>query len=376
MKDYAENDIMGLGRTGKYRKATFVYRGPAGDRTIQEVGFRTKGNASRTIPQDIDDETGEHGALHRAHFKVKFNESFDLAEGTDAYRNRDDRRFCQLRKLDFRMNAFDPPWWDESQVREIYSFDLLDRAGVTAPRTGSAKLYITIEGVRNYFGIYTIIEPVDKSFLTKRYGKDGNDGNLYKCLFGDSGPATLEPIEDVPVLMFEERRVIGSKDWKTNYRPTYDFKTNEEAADHTVLLDFINKLNTLSGSDLKSYLDANFRVKDFLMAQAINVLLGKWDDYWSMGNNYYLYFNNRGKIEFIPVDYDMVFGQAIPLIDTDTVGIYAWPNIVNQFLALQLPAFLGLPTNIPVEILVGLLDLIHTWDSPLVKKIFEIPEYS
>jgi spore coat protein H len=375
MKDYAENDIMGLGRTGKYRKATFVYRGPAGNRIIKQVGFRTKGNASRTIPQDIDDETGEHGALHRAHFRVKFNESFGLMEGTDAYQERDDRRFCQLRKLDLRMNAFDPPWWDKSQVREIYSFDLLARAGVTAPRTGSAKLYITIEGVRNYFGIYTIIEPVDKSFLTKRYGKDGNDGNLYKCLFGDSGPATLEPIENVPVLMFDERRVIGSKDWKTNYRPTYDLKTNEEAADHTVLLNFINKLNTLSGSDLKFYLDRNFRVKDFLMAQAINVLLGKWDDYWSMGNNYYLYFNNRGKIEFIPVDYDMVFGQAIPLIDTDTVGIYEWPNIVNQFLALQLPAFLGISSDIPLEVLVFLLDLIHTWQSPLVEKIFEIPEY-
>ena len=375
MKDYAENDIMGLGRTGKYRKATFVYRGPAGNRIIRQVGFRTRGNASRTIPQDIDDETGEHGALHRAHFRVKFNESFGLAEGTDAYQERDERRFCQLRKLDFRMNAFDPPWWDESQVREIYSFDLLTRAGVTAPRTGSARLYITIEGVRNYFGIYTIIEPVDKSFLTKRYGKDGNDGNLYKCLFGDSGPATLEPIEDVPVLMFPERRVIGSKDWKTNYRPTYDLKTNEEAADHRVLLNFIEKLNTLSGSDLKSYLDRNFRVKDFLMAQAINVLLGKWDDYWSMGNNYYLYFNNRGKIEFIPVDYDMVFGQAIPLIDTDTVGIYEWPNIVNQFLALQLPAYLGIPANIPLEALVFFLDLIHTWESPLVEKIFEIPEY-
>jgi len=106
MKEYAQHDFMGLGRTGKYRKAAFVYRGPAGDRTIEEVGFRTKGNASRTIPQDIDDETGEHGALHRAHFKVKFNESFDLVEGSTAYRRRDDRRFCRLRKLDFRMNAF------------------------------------------------------------------------------------------------------------------------------------------------------------------------------------------------------------------------------------------------------------------------------
>ena len=85
MKDYAENDSMGLGRTGKYRKATFGYIGPAGFHIIEEVGFRTKGNASRTIPQEIDDETGEHGAFHRAHFKVKFNKTFDLVEGTPEY---------------------------------------------------------------------------------------------------------------------------------------------------------------------------------------------------------------------------------------------------------------------------------------------------
>ena len=177
------------------------------------------------------------------------------------------------------------------------------------------------------------------------------------------GLRRLEPIEDVPDLLFPEDRVMGSKDWETNYRPTYDLKTNEDEADHTVLIDFINNLNALSGSDLKSYLDNHFEVDRFLLAQAVNVLLGKWDDYWPMGNNYYLYFNNQGKIEFIPIDYDMVFGQAIPLIDTDTVGIYEWRNIVNDFMSVQA----GISADI--------LDSIHTWESPLVKKIFEIPEY-
>ena len=65
MKDYAEDDFLGLGRTGNYRKVTFIYKGPAGDTTIEEVGFRTKGNASRTIPQD------DNGNFHRAHFKVR-----------------------------------------------------------------------------------------------------------------------------------------------------------------------------------------------------------------------------------------------------------------------------------------------------------------
>lgn len=121
MKDYAENDLLGLGRTGKYRRATFVYRGPGQGQIVEEVGFRTKGNASRIIPQEIDDVTGEHGAFHRAHFKVKFNEKFDLEKGTDEYEERDDRRFCRLRKLDFRLNTFTPPWWDNSYIRQYHT---------------------------------------------------------------------------------------------------------------------------------------------------------------------------------------------------------------------------------------------------------------
>ena len=51
MKDYAENDPMGLGRTGKYRKATFVYRGPAGDRTIRRSGSGQKAMPPARFPR-------------------------------------------------------------------------------------------------------------------------------------------------------------------------------------------------------------------------------------------------------------------------------------------------------------------------------------
>ena len=61
MKDYAE-EFNGSLQTGTYRKATFIYRGPAGDAVVGEVGFRTKGRF-RVIPED------DNGILHRAHFK-------------------------------------------------------------------------------------------------------------------------------------------------------------------------------------------------------------------------------------------------------------------------------------------------------------------
>lgn len=360
MKRYARTDRLSRGMSGNYRKATFIYKGTAGDTTIEEVGFRTKGHWTRPIPED------DGGDFHRAHFKVKFNKIFDQEEYTAAYKERNNRRFCRLRELEFRLNLASD-YWDASQIRELYCYDLFNRAGAYTSKTGSAKLTITIDGTKRYFGIYTIIEPIDKSFLTKKYGNTGNNGNLYKCLWGDSGPASLQPIDEIgiPNPLSREKRIIGIKDWRTHYRPTYDLQTNEDQADHTELLSFIDNLNTLSGAELKDYLDANFEIDRFLRYQAMNMLVGKWDDYWAMDNNYFLYFNNDGKIEFITCDYDMALGGGYQLFDTASVGIYEWGNHTRQFLEVTFPI-------IPAPWLDAYFGC---YRSPLVEKIFEIDEY-
>jgi spore coat protein H len=358
---YSINASDGRPLTGNYRKATFIYKGPAGDAVIEEVGFRTKGHFNRPYPED------RHGQFHRSHFKIKFNEVFAQREGTPEYEERNQRRFAKQRELELRMNTFNVATgdWDTSQMRELYAYDLMRRAGVNASRTGSAKLTITIGGEKHYFGIYTLIEVVDKSFLTKNYGSDRNDGNLYKCLWASYGPATLEPIDkykDNPFVISDG--IIGVKDWRRYYRPTYDLKTNTDIADHTVLLDFIHNLDTLSGANLQDYLEANFEVDRFLRYLAMNVLIGKWDDYWADGNNYYLYFNNDGKIEFIPCDYDMAFGGGFQLFDTANIGIYEWGNHNKELLRVIAP-------QIPEDV----LDEYCDFNFPLVEKMFEIDEY-
>ena len=347
--------------TGNYRRATLIYRGPAGDAVIEEVGFRTKGHFNRPYPED------RQGQFHRSHFKIKFNKVFDQQEGTPEYEERSQRRFAKQRELELRMNTFNVATgdWDTSQMRELYAYDLMRRAGVNASRTGSAKLTITIGGEKHYFGIYTLIEVVDKSFLTKRYGSDRNDGNLYKCLWTGYGPATLEPIDkykDNPFVIGDG--IIGVKDWRRHYRPTYDLKTNTDIPDHTVLLDFIHNLDALSGTDLQDYLEAKFEVDRFLRYLAMNVLIGRWDDYWADGNNYYLYFNNDGKIEFIPCDYDMAFGGGFQLFDTANIGIYEWGNHNKELLRVISP-------QIPEDV----LDEYCDFNFPLVEKMFEIEEY-
>jgi hypothetical protein len=364
MREYAASDPAGRPLSGNYRRATFIYRGPAGDAVIEEVGFRPKGHFSRPYPQDLYG----YGDFNRAHFKIKFNLAFDEVEGTPEYEDRNQRRFAKLRELELRMpihNA-DTGAWDASQIRELYAYDLMRQAGTNTSRTGAARVTITIDGEPHYFGIYTLIEPIDKSFLTKRYGSGANDGNLYKCLWGDSGPANLGPIDDpsnFKHLLARDPRIIGVKDWRSHYRPTYDLKTNTEFPDHTVLLDFVRNLDELDGAALKEYLGATFEVDRFIRYLAMNFLVGKWDDYWAIGNNYYLYFNNDGKIELYSVDYDMAFGDGFALFDTANVGIYDWGNRNLDLLRVIAP-------NLPPEVAES-----ASFHYPLAEKILDIPEY-
>ncbi len=291
-------------RTGNLRKANLIYKGttaePTTDIIVEEIGIRTRGNTTRIL---VEDPIGS-GNYHRAHFLIKFNETFNLQPGSTEYNTRKDRRFKKLRALNFKWsmaNSSSDRDRDPSMIRELYSYDLLNRAGVYAPKTGSAKLYIKIGNKPSlYFGLYTIIEPVDKSFLKKRFGPNGNDGNLYKCLWQQHGPATLKA---------SINGKIGVKNFDTGYFPSYQRDTNETNTDYSDIINFSNNITNLTGSAFKTYIEANFEVDRFLRFLAANVLLGMPDDYWSMGNNYFLYFNNETKkIDFIPYDYDHGLG--------------------------------------------------------------------
>ncbi|MBN1384402.1 MAG: CotH kinase family protein [Elusimicrobia bacterium] len=301
-------------RTDKYRKARFICRGPMGKVVIEDVGFRIRGGTSRRTPQE------GNGKFQKAHFKIKFDCTFDMKKGSEEYKKRGKREFANMRALNLkwvRENEIYQPNGeivisDKTQIRELYSYVLLNRAGVITSKAGSAALKITVNGVTHDFGIYTIIEPIDKRFLAKRFGKDQNKGNLYKCLWWKWN-APLEPIRD--------SGLVGIKDAERQYLPVYDLKTNKKSPNHSVLHDFIKNLNSLSGTAFVNYMDTHFEVDRFLRYLAINFLVGNPDDYRGLAQNYYLYFNNKGKIEFIPFDYDHCFGAEWNQ-KMETLGIY------------------------------------------------------
>ena len=76
---------------------------------------------------------------------------------------------------------------DPSQMREALAWRLFRYAGVPAARHTYAKLAFDA----TYYGLFSVIEQVDKRFLKDHFG-DNDRGNLYKAYCGDVGCATLE----------------------------------------------------------------------------------------------------------------------------------------------------------------------------------------
>ncbi len=307
-------------RTGNYRKAKFVYDGPAvgGQQVVLDaVGFRTKGNSSRAYPQ-------KNGEYRRVHWKIKFDE-FD-----------DDGQFASLESLILRHNR-----GDKSQMRELYVYDLFNRAGVYASKTAPARLYFKLsedDGSSSviYYGVYTIIEPVDKDFLTKRFGKKDNDGDLYKCRKREEfhrGAASLGRIFD--------DRMVGIKDWRINYTPSYDLQTNEDQADHGVLFDFIDNLNSLEGKRLQEFLEDHVHLDRFLRFLAMQKLVGAMDEYLTNSNNYMIYFDDDDdhELTFIPLDYDNCLGRGWVPFDTARSSIYEMTFRDEPVLAAKVMSF-------------------------------------
>ena len=87
-------------------------------------------------------------------------------------------------------------WNDVSQMREGLAWRLFQEAGVHAPRHTYAKFCIN----GRYYGLYSMIEQVEKSFLSDHFGAN-KDGNLFK------GFQPTDPTQDVGPADLTYRRI-------------------------------------------------------------------------------------------------------------------------------------------------------------------------
>jgi hypothetical protein len=270
--------------------ATFVFDNGNILDTLDNVGFRFRGNTSRFSAKKS--------------FKVSFN-TFESG-----------RQWYGLEKLNINGEHNDP-----SVARSKICWDYCRQMGIPAPRANHVELYINDQ----YWGLYINVEHIDEEFVDLRFGN--KDGNLFKCLY----PADLAYKGDDPDLYKQF----------TNGRRTYDLRTNEEIDDYADLAEFIDIINNTPAASLPCELEPIFNVDTYLKAIAMDIFTANWDGPIYNKNNFYLYKNtSTGKFEYIPYDLDNTFGIDWFGKNWAERNIYTWSKtgatrpIYNSILAV------------------------------------------
>jgi hypothetical protein len=238
--------------------ATITFHNENLDVSLDNVGFRLRGNTSRTAAKKS--------------FKLDFNEFIKGQE------------IAGIQKFNLKGEQNDP-----SLIRSKIAFELFEKIGVPA----SLVCYTTVYINDVYYGLYENIEHIDDCFLAYHIGDDS--GNLWKCLW----PADLNYLGPNP---------SDYHPWIDDEKP-YELKTNKEAYDYSDLAHLIDVINNTPSAQIKDSLESLMRVTNVIKYLAVNIMTGSWDDYRYLRNNYYLYHNpSEGKFHFIPYDYDNTFG--------------------------------------------------------------------
>lgn len=189
-------------------EATFIFTHSEGIDTVNQVGFRLRGNTSRWSAKKS--------------FKVSFNSFLD-------------QKWEGLEKLNLNGEHNDP-----TISRAKICWDMMRGIGVPAPRANHVALYIN----GDYRGLYANVEHIDDELVQQRFGN--RNGNLYKCLY----PADLAYLGENP----------DNYKLAPNGRRAYDLRTNEEEDDYSDLANLISIINLTPISELPCELEAVFNV--------------------------------------------------------------------------------------------------------------------
>lgn len=274
-------------------KCSVHFRNKFIDATISNVGIRIRGNTSRDS--------------RKKSLKLSFN---DFVPG---------REFYDVDKMNLNGEHNDP-----SIARAKISWDLFQQVGSISSRSAHAAVYIN----NVYHGLYLSVEHIDDEFLKKNFNDDS--GNLWKCLY----PADLNyKGSDPNVYKFF-----------SGDRQPYELTTNEDKNDYSQLARLIKIVNITPQNVFADSLESIFHVEQYLMYQAMNLMIGGWDDYWSLMNNYYLYYEpTEKKFNWIPYDYDNTFGISWWDINWATANPYNFPKVDNNTSRPLIERILSIP---------------------------------
>lgn len=229
--------------------------------TYNNVGIRLKGNSSFTHPNN----------------KKSIRLSFDEYVSGQKW---DGLKGIHLNNC----------WNDPTFIREKMHLDLCRAAGIPAPRGNFAKVYFN----DTLFAFYSMVEHVDKTFLTSRYGT--NTGTYFKAV--DS--------RDTGVHVYSDFSWLGSD--TALYLDKYELKSDDPGTAWRKLVTFIDTLN--NSPVTATALPNKCNVNAYYKAMSADILFGNTDSYVGTGRNFYIYFNpsNSQKLDWIVWDASLSFG--------------------------------------------------------------------
>lgn len=241
-------------QTNQYYAANLTIDGEA----VKQVGIRSRGSGSRS---------GEKPGL-----KVDTNK---YVAGQEFH--------------GYKSLVLDNITQDVSLMREVLAYSVFEAAGIAAPQIAFCRLTVNTD----YWGLYTLAEPVSKPFLKTRLGEES--GTLYDYTY--SG----------------DYRFGYKGDDLGQYQPLpFEPQTNETHLD-SGLADFVRAINQTPQSGYAAAMEAFIDVRKFLIYLATENACAEYDGLVGQFgmNNFYLYqYGSQKKFIFIPWDKDTSFQAA------------------------------------------------------------------
>jgi hypothetical protein len=231
--------------------------------TVKDVGVRYKGN----------------GTFLNSRSSLKRPLKIDLNHFVKG------QQFAGLSTINLHNGVTDP-----SYMNEVLSHRLYRDAGLVAPRTAYARVYVTVPGVhaREYLGLYSIVENVDKHFAAAATGAKG--GAIFK-------PCTTSPFTDL------------GDDW-ARYKQIYDAKTDLTPAQIRRVIDFARLVTSADDATFRARVGDFLDLDQFARYMAVTAWLSPCDSILTLGQNYYVHLDAKSnRFQIWPWDLDHSFGQ-------------------------------------------------------------------
>ena len=167
---------------------------------------------------------------------------------------------------------------DSGFVGEHLTYEVYRRAGIAAPMTAHAQ--VTINGLDS--GIYVMREPINRDFLTRNFGRQFSNGNLYELSYGPdpmTGPKQVRLKDEV-----EQKRT------------------------RTELIHAADAVMTASPETFVAEVSKYLDLDRYLTYYAVEALTSNYDGFSYNVNNAYLYTHPRdGRLIMIPYGADSSF---------------------------------------------------------------------